>query len=158
MVENCYFTLRYVSLKHTWLQGLGRTVIKCRFPGLDPMFGCMNSVFFFYFHFHTTTPTAPPIPTSHPPTCPLWLCPCVLYTRSLMALPLCSPINPFHPPLWLLLVLYFNVSGYIYLGIIVHSSLLESFAFLWGQLYSHWILYFSLQVFILKIQMFKSFS
>ena len=41
----------------------------------------------------------------HPPqTYPLWLCPYVLYTCSLMALPLISPIILLSPPLWLLSV------------------------------------------------------
>ena len=53
-------------------------------------------------HFHPTT--APPIPASHPWTYPFWLCPCVPYTCSLMALPLFSPIIPLSPPLWLLSV------------------------------------------------------
>ena len=44
----------------------------------------------------------PPIPASHPRTYPLWLCPCVFYTCSLMALPLFSPIIPCPTPLWLL--------------------------------------------------------
>ena len=47
---------------------------------------------------------APPILTSHPQTYPLRLCPWVLYTCSLMALPLFSPIIPLPPPLWLLSV------------------------------------------------------
>ena len=46
-------------------------------------------------------PPAPSIPTSHPLTHPLWLCPHVLHTGSLMACPLLSPIIPLPPPLWL---------------------------------------------------------
>ena len=65
----------------------------------------------------------PPLPPPHPslPTTlnpnPLWLCPCVLYTCSLMTLP---PFSPLSPPIYLRsvycqFVLYFNVSGYVLL-------------------------------------------
>ena len=47
---------------------------------------------------------APPISASHPRTYPFWLCPCVLYTCSLMALPLFSSIISLLPPLWSLSV------------------------------------------------------
>ena len=51
----------------------------------------------------------PPIPTSHPRTYPLWLCTCVLYTCSLMDLPLFSPIIPL-PPTPLVTVSLFFIS------------------------------------------------
>ena len=67
--------------------------------------------FFFYYCSSTVvsifTPAllpASPIPTSDPQTYCLWLCPCVLYTCSLMDLPLFSSIIPLPPPLWLLSV------------------------------------------------------
>ena len=47
-----------------------------------------------YSIFIPPRPLIPPIPASHPRTYPLWLCPCVLYTWSLVALPLFSPIIP----------------------------------------------------------------
>ena len=55
-----------------------------------------------------TSPCPPtlPIPTSHPRAYPLWLCPCVLYTCSLMTLPLFPPIIPLPLP-----------SGYILLPV-----------------------------------------
>ena len=66
---------------------------------------------FFYYCSSTvvsifTPPLLPasPIPTSDPQTYCLWLCPCVLYTCSLMDLPLFSSIIPLPPPLWLLSV------------------------------------------------------
>ena len=46
----------------------------------------------------------PPIPSSHPQTYPLWLFPCVLYTCSLMDLPLFYPIVPLPHSFWLLSV------------------------------------------------------
>ena len=55
------------------------------------------------FSVHHGPPT-PPIPASHPQTNPLWLCPCVLYTCSLVDLPLFSHIIPPPCPLWLLSV------------------------------------------------------
>ena len=56
-----------------------------------------------------------PLPTLHPT--PLLLCPCVLYTCSLMTLPLFPPSFP-SPTLsgYSQFVLYFNVSGYILLA------------------------------------------
>ena len=56
---------------------------------------------------------SPPIPASHPRTYPLWLCPCVLHTCSLMDLPLfpllsLSPV----PSGYCQFVLYFNISGW----------------------------------------------
>ena len=63
-------------------------------------------------------PFLPPHPSSPPtfePT-PLWLCPWVLYTCSLMTLPLLSLVNPLAPPLWSLSVSYFHVSGSILLA------------------------------------------
>ena len=59
----------------------------------------------------------PAIPTSHPWSYPLWLCPCILYTCSWKPFSLL----PFPPiisssPFWLLSVLNFNVFGYILLA------------------------------------------
>ena len=51
----------------------------------------------------------PPNPSSHPQSYPLSLCPWVLYTCSLMTLPLISSIIPLFLPSGTLFVLYFNV-------------------------------------------------
>ena len=52
-----------------------------------------------------------------PSITPLWLCLCVLYTCSLMTLPLFPPIIPTLLPCgYCQFVLYFNVSGYILLA------------------------------------------
>ena len=61
------------------------------------------------------SPTTEAIPTSHPSSyLPHWLCPCILYTCSLMALSNFFPITPSHfPSHYCQFVLYFNVSGYI---------------------------------------------
>ena len=56
--------------------------------------------------FNPPHPPAPPIPTSHPWTHPLCLCPCVLYTCSLMDLPLFSRAIPLPAPLCLLSVCF----------------------------------------------------
>ena len=71
----------------------------------------VNLVFYFFFYCCSSTvvsiftppqsPT-PSISASHPWTYLLWLCPCVLYTCSLVDFPLFSPIIPLPPPLWLL--------------------------------------------------------
>ena len=61
-----------------------------------------------HFHSITSLPT-PPIPTSHSHVHPLWLCPCVLHTCSLMALPLLSPIVSL-PPSSLVTVKLFFIS------------------------------------------------
>ena len=77
-----------------------------------------SSLFFFYFlsiiffsfvFFYSSSSTVVSIflPTTSPippiPAYPLWLFPCVLYTWSLMTLPLFfSPIITLHSPLWLL--------------------------------------------------------
>ena len=53
---------------------------------------------FSYHHFSPPHPLPPP--TLHPS--PLWLCPWVLYTCSLMNLSLLSPVNPLPSPLRLL--------------------------------------------------------
>ena len=53
-------------------------------------------------HFPPSTASAPPIPTSHPRTHTLWLCPRVRYTCSLMILPLLSPVIRLPLSLWLL--------------------------------------------------------
>ena len=51
---------------------------------------------------HFPPPYPPPPPTLNPN--PLWLCPWVLYTCSLMTLPLLSPVITLPLPLWLLSV------------------------------------------------------
>ena len=61
-------------------------------------------------------PTHPHLKNSVLSPSPCWLCSWVLHTCSLMTLPLLSPVVPLPPPLWLLSVLYFNVSGYILLA------------------------------------------
>ena len=90
-------------------------------------------IFIFYSCWSTvvsifTTPCTPatPIPTSYLPTYPLWLCLFILYTCSLMALPLLSSIIPL--PLlsgYLQFVLYFNVSGCILLACLLFPYFLE---------------------------------
>ena len=50
-------------------------------------------------------------PAYHPRSYPLWLCPCVLHTCSLTALPLFPPIIPL-PSGYCQFVLYINVSGF----------------------------------------------
>ena len=63
--------------------------------------------------FSSTRPTA----TTHPQPYPLWLCPWVLYTCSLMTLPLFSPITPsLLPSGYCQFVLYLSVCGYILLA------------------------------------------
>ena len=61
---------------------------------------------FMYSHLHfpaTTFPyNSPSLPTHNP--FPVWLCPCVLYTCSLTALSLFTPVFTLSPPLWLLSV------------------------------------------------------
>ena len=65
----------------------------------------------------SSLPSSPPMPSSPPPSNPLWLCLWVLYTCSLTNLPLFSPIIPSHIPSgYCQLVLYFSVSGYIFLA------------------------------------------
>ena len=74
-------------------------------------FSCIHDFILFFFLFLFLLlfkyscphfpPTTPPPHASPPPTLeptPLWLCPCVLYTCSLMALPLLSPIMPSYFP------------------------------------------------------------
>ena len=78
--------------------------------------------FFSFFHYCSGTIVSifphhwlPPHPFP-PPTLnstPLWLCPCVLHTCSLMTLPPFPPIIPSPLPSgYCQFVLYFNVSGY----------------------------------------------
>ena len=55
-------------------------------------------------HFHHTSSPHPIHPHLTPSNLPLWLCPCVLYTCSLTALPLFSPNIPLPPLIWLLSV------------------------------------------------------
>ena len=55
-----------------------------------------------FSHHYFPLPHLPPSPALTPS--PLWLCPWVLYTCSLMILPLVSPIIALPPPLWLLSV------------------------------------------------------
>ena len=62
-------------------------------------------------------PTTPAILTFHPRTYTLWFCPCVLYTSSLMALPLISPLITLPAPLCLQSVYsLLNVFGHILLA------------------------------------------
>ena len=84
-----------------------------------------NILFFFFFYCCSSTvvsvfpsPLPPllhrplPLPTLHPT--PLLLCPCVLYTCSLMTLPLFPSVIPSYlPPGYCKIVLNFSVSGYI---------------------------------------------
>ena len=88
------------------------------------IFLSINFILFFYCCssrvvsiFTPPHPPGPPITASHPRTYPPWLCPCVLYTYSLMALPLLSPII-LSPILsgYCEFVLHFNVSGCILLA------------------------------------------
>ena len=65
------------------------------------IFYCSSTVVSISPH-HSPPPYPPPPPNLNPS--PLWLCPCVLYTCSLMILPFLSFIIPFPPPLWLLSV------------------------------------------------------
>ena len=80
--------------------------------GRSGLFFFLNFLLLFKYsclHFPPTTPTSPPsiLP-------PFWLSPCVLYTCSLMTLPLFPPVVSFPlPSVYCQCVLYFNVSGYI---------------------------------------------
>ena len=81
-------------------------------------------VVFFYCCSSTIVSIFPPLlyptPPTPPPTLnptPLCLCPWVLYTCSLMTLPLLSPISPSPVPSgYCQFVLYFSVSDYILLA------------------------------------------
>ena len=65
-----------------------------------------------FFPHHSTTPYPPPPPSLNPT--PFWLCPWVLYTCSLMTLPLLSPVTLLPTPLWVIVSLFFiSMSGYI---------------------------------------------
>ena len=57
---------------------------------------------------------APPTPTSHPQSYPLWLCPWVLYTCSLMTLSLLSPVTPFPSPLVTVSLFFISMSLVIF--------------------------------------------
>ena len=69
---------------------------------------CEVTIFSFIFFIVVQVPLSPfpphhsPCPTLDPT--PLWLCPCVLYTCSLMTLPLFPPLSPSPHPLWSLSV------------------------------------------------------
>ena len=65
------------------------------------------------FSSHHNPPPRPSLPPNLKPT-PLWLCPCVLYTCSLMTLPLLS-LSPLLSG-YCQFVLYFNVFGCILLA------------------------------------------
>ena len=87
---------------------------------LSWIYYCFYFLIFFYCCSSTVVSisalTPCPIYPHLPPwTNPLWLCPCVLYTCSLIALPLFSPIIPL-PSGYCQFVVYFNVSGYILLA------------------------------------------
>ena len=82
-----------------------------------------NNFFSFFFYrcsstvvsiFPSPSYPTPLTPTSYPHLTTFWLFPCVLYTYSLMNLPLISPVIPLPPPL--LFGLYFNVSSCILLA------------------------------------------
>ena len=77
----------------------------------------ISFIIFLFFYCLTTVISifTTPIPTPHPQTSPLLLCPCVFYTCSLMALPLLTPIIPL-PSGYCQFVLYLNVSGCILLA------------------------------------------
>ena len=74
----------------------------------DPVFTGENYLFQKYYYLFISycsstvvsifTPPRPTLPCLPPSKLPLWLCPCVLFTCSLMALPLFSPIIPFPCP------------------------------------------------------------
>ena len=71
----------------------------------------LPNFFFFVFVQVQLSPLSPhqyPRPQPSPPPTldptPLWLCPCVLYTCSLMTLPLFPPLSPSPHPLWSLSV------------------------------------------------------
>ena len=71
----------------------------------------LNRYYFFYCCSSTVVsissrhgPPTPPILASPLWTFSFWLCPCILYTGSLMALPRFSPIIPLPSSLWLLSV------------------------------------------------------
>ena len=74
------------------------------FNNFNSSFYCCSSTVVSIFYPHHLPPVAPPIPASHPQTYALWFCPCVLYTCSLVALPLYSTTILLSPPLWLLSV------------------------------------------------------
>ena len=64
---------------------------------------CSSTVVSIFF---PPLPPTPAIPTSHPQSYPLWLCPCVLYTCCRKPLPRSAPLSP-APPLWLVSILFF---------------------------------------------------
>ena len=90
-------------------------------------FACIDLIIFFFIVVQVQLSTFPHPPFSPAPVTPsilptLWLCLWVLYTCSLMTLPLLSPLIPPSPsPLVTAqFVLYFHVSGYILLACFVN--------------------------------------
>ena len=94
--------------------------------------------FIFYYIFFTVvqvqlspfsphhSPTHPRLPPYDPT--PLWLCPCVLYTCSLMALPLLSPTIPLSPSSLVTVCLFFTSKIY-YLK--MYSPVISSILTVW---------------------------
>ena len=68
------------------------------------IFCCCSRTVVSTFPRHSPLPHPPPPPTLNP--IPLWLCPWVLYTFSLVTLPLFSPVVLLPPPLWPLSVCF----------------------------------------------------
>ena len=88
----------------------------------DSFFSCCSSTIVSISPHHTLPPHPSPPPTLHPTR--LWLCPCALYTCSLMTLLFFFPLSPPPPPLVTVFSLFklslkvcsFNVCGYILLA------------------------------------------
>ena len=117
-----YFHLQ--SYKFHSFPKLLRTAVPRVPPPTDVLFFLL---FFKYscLHFHPTSASHPTCPHLPPSNTPLWLCPCVLYTCSLIALPLYSPIIPPPSPFWVLSVCSFIHFSY-------SQFLLSEFAFFPG--------------------------
>ena len=112
--------LRVLTTQEIWAtgQGVNNSLHIQRCPqSLPPGYlflNCCSSTVVFILAL--PCPARTPIPDSHLRTFSLGLCQCVLYTCSLLALPLYSPIIHLQPTLWLLSVYsLFHVSGYILL-------------------------------------------
>ena len=74
------------------------------------LFYCCSSTVISISHHRVPPSTHPDLPPSSLPS--LCSCPWVLYTCSLTTLPLHCCVIPHPPPLWLLSIIYFNVSSY----------------------------------------------
>ena len=105
---------------HHWIEKYPMTDFKKRRLYQHILLFHTYFLLFFKYGFLYFPPQLPPVPanpTSNPGSYPLWLCPCVLYTGSLMTLLLFSPIIPSHLPSgYCESVLYFSVSGYMLLA------------------------------------------